>query len=44
MVTSSEVSAARGMLNAAAFTYIAAFLGTLATILRLFLMRGSRRD
>lgn len=44
MVTSSEVSSARGMLNAAAFTYIAAFLGTLATILRLFLMRGSRRD
>lgn len=44
MVTSSEVAAARGMLNAAAFTYIAAFLGTLATILRLFLMRGSRRD
>ena len=43
IVSPSEVSDAKGMLNAAAFTYIAAFLGTVATILRLFLMRGSRR-
>lgn len=43
ILNGNEVSSAKGMLNAAAFTYVAAFLGTLATILRLFLMRGSRR-
>ncbi len=43
ILTYSEVPQAKGMLNAAALTYIAAFLGTIATILRLFLLRESRR-
>ncbi len=43
IVNSEEQGAAKSMLSAAAFTYIAALLATLLQILRIVLLAGSRR-
>lgn len=43
LLTSDEQSYAKDMLSAAAFTYVAALIATLAQIMRLLLMRGRRR-
>lgn len=40
----SEVNSSRKMLNAAAFTYVAALLSTVAQLLRVLLIRNNRRD
>ena len=42
-ITIDEVSDSRSMLKAAAMTYLAAFLASLLQIVRLLLIRGSRR-
>ena len=43
ILNSDEQSYAKDMLSAAAFTYVAALIATLAQILRLLLLRGRRR-
>lgn len=43
ILNSDEQSYAKDMLSAAAFTYVAALIATLAQIMRLLLMRGRRR-
>ncbi|PKM69432.1 MAG: peptidase [Firmicutes bacterium HGW-Firmicutes-19] len=43
ILNSDEQSYAKDMLSAAAFTYVAALIATLAQIMRLFLLRGRRR-
>jgi len=42
-ISIDEVADSRSMLNAAAMTYLAAFLATLFQIMRLLMIRGSRR-
>ena len=42
-ISIDEVADSKSMLNAAAMTYLAAFLASLLTIMRLLLIRGSRR-
>lgn len=42
-ISSDEVADSRSMLNAAAMTYLAAFLASVLQIMRLLLIRGSRR-
>lgn len=42
-ITMDEVADSRSMLNAAAMTYVAAFLAAMINILRLVLIRGNRR-
>lgn len=42
-ISMDEVADAKSMLSAAAMTYLAAFLASLLTIVRLLLIRGSRR-
>ncbi|MBV1708911.1 MAG: zinc metallopeptidase [Erysipelothrix sp.] len=43
ILSSDEQSYAKDMLSAAALTYVAALIATLAQIMRLFLLRGRRR-
>ena len=43
ILNSDEQSYAKDMLSAAAFTYVAALIATLAQIMRLLLIRGRRR-
>ena len=42
IIEMSEVNSAKKMLNAAAFTYVAALISTLAQILRILIIRGNR--
>lgn len=42
IIEMSEVSSARKMLNAAAFTYVAALISTVAQILRILIIRNNR--
>lgn len=44
MVDGSDLTGSKAMLTAAAFTYVASLATTLIQILRLILLRGSRRD
>lgn len=44
VIERSEVNSAKKMLNAAAFTYVAALISTIAQILRILLIRGRRNN